>query len=244
VHFVMVSALMAGKAGVALAAADKLAGIIDPAIIAEAPPLQAIDMAPYFAYAQLAEPERILELPDPGHEVALTRAAWHYARGVALADQGKADEALAEAEAMLAIGRQPVMDELAAWFVPGREVVQLGWHVIRGRVAQKAGHLDEAETELRAAAAIQDVLAYMEPPYWYYPVRQTLGAVLLAAGRPAEAAQAFSQSLMEAPHNGWSLWGLAQAQRAMGDEAAAKVTSALFEQAWAGEAGGPQLQQL
>lgn len=104
VHFVMVSALMAGKAETGLAAADKLMGIIDRAAIAAAPPLQAIDMAPYFAYAQLADPARILELADPGEEVALTRAAWRYARGVALARQGRTEEVLAEADAMLETG--------------------------------------------------------------------------------------------------------------------------------------------
>jgi tetratricopeptide (TPR) repeat protein len=244
VHFVMVSALMAGKAPLALDAADKLAGLVDPAITAEVPPLQAIDMAPYFAYAQLAEPARILGLPDPGDDIVLTKAAWHYARGVALADSGEAEKALAEAEAMAALGRDKAVEELIAWYVPGRDLLQLGWHVIRARAAQQAGRLADAETELRAAARIQDGLPYLEPPYWYYPVRQTLGAVLLAAGRPAEAADAFTQSLMEAPHSGWSLWGLMQAQRAMGDEAAAAITEAQFKKAWAGEAGGPPLQRL
>lgn len=237
VHFVMVSALMAGKAEAALAASDKLMGIIDPAAIDAAPPLQAIDMAPYFAYAQLADPERVLGLADPGEEVALTRAAWRYARGVALASQGRAAEALVEADAMLEIGRLPVMDDLEAWMVPARDILQIGWHVVRGRVAWREGRLDDAETELRAAAMIQDGLPYMEPPYWYYPVRQTLAAVQLAAGRAEDAARNFTASLVVAPANGWSLWGLAQAQRAMGDEAAAAATQSALARAWT---GGPE----
>lgn len=243
VHFVMVSALMAGKAETALAAADKLMGIVDRAAIAAAPPLQAIDMAPYFAYAQLADPARIMALADPGEEVALTRAAWRYARGVALARQGRAEEALAEADAMLETGQLAVMDELEAWMVPGRDIVQIGWHVIRGRVAWQAGRLGDAETELRAAAMIQEGLPYMEPPYWYYPVRQTLAAVQLAAGRPAEAADAFMASLVEAPANGWSLWGLAEAQEAMGDHKAAEASRVMLERTWAGE-GQPAMRQL
>ncbi|HMR32237.1 MAG TPA: hypothetical protein PKA13_15745 [Geminicoccaceae bacterium] len=243
VHFVMVSAMMAGQGDRAMAAADKLMGLIDPAAMAAAPPLQAIDMAPYFAYAQAADPERILALADPGEAVALTRAAWRYARGVALARLGRHAEALAEADAMLEIGQQPVMDELEAWMVPGRDILQIGWHVVRGRVAWQAGRLGDAETELRAAALIQDALPYMEPPYWYYPVRQTLGAVQLAAGRPADAAAAFAASLVEAPANGWSLWGLAEAQKAMGDRAAAEATRLLLARAWAGE-GSPDMDRL
>lgn len=237
VHFVMVSALMAGKAEAALAASDKLMGIIDPAAIDAAPPLQAIDMAPYFAYAQLADPERVLGLADPGEEVPLTRAAWRYARGVALASQGRAAEALVEADAMLEIGRLPVMDDLEAWMVPARDILQIGWHVVRGRVAWREGRLDDAETELRAAAMIQDGLPYMEPPYWYYPVRQTLAAVQLAAGRAEDAVRNFTASLVEAPANGWSLWGLAQAQRSMGNEPAAAATRDALDRAWA---GGPE----
>jgi tetratricopeptide (TPR) repeat protein len=244
VHFVMVSALMAGKVPTALAAADKLASIVDPAIVRAVPPLQAIDMAPFFAYAQLGEPARILGLPDPGDGIPLTKAAWHYARGVAFAESGRAAEALAEAQALAAIGQTRAMDELAAWYVPGRDILQIGWHVINGRVAQNEGRLGDAEAQLRAAAAIQDALPYMEPPYWYYPVRQTLAAVLLARGRPAEAADAFTESLVQAPNNAWSLWGLAQAQRAMGDAAAAEVTTGLFEKAWSGDADGPAMRRL
>ena len=40
---------------------------------------------------------------------------------------------------------------------------------------------------LLAAVAEQDGHWFTEPPVWYFPVRQSLGAVLLAGGRPAEA---------------------------------------------------------
>lgn len=83
----------------------------------------------------------------------------------------------------------------------------------------------------------------MERPWWSYPVRQTLGAVLLAAGEPAAAADAFTAALVAAPNNAWSLWGLLQAQRALGDEAGARVTAALLAAAWAGDPVGPRLEQ-
>jgi hypothetical protein len=83
--------------------------------------------------------------------------------------------------------------------------------------------------------SIQDALGYMEPPYWYYPVRQSLGAALLAAGQPQEAEQAFQQSLVQFPNNGWALYGLMQAQRAQGHAAAAQETEKRFRQAWAGD---------
>ena len=66
---------------------------------------------------------------------------------------------------------------------------------------------------MREAVALQDGIAYMEPPYWYYPVRQSLGAVLLERGRAEEAVEVFDAALAEVPRNGWALWGLAKRLR-------------------------------
>jgi Tfp pilus assembly protein PilF len=84
----------------------------------------------------------------------------------------------------------------------------------------------------------------MEPPYWYYPVRQSLGAALLAAGKPAEAEQAFAHSLAQFPNNGWALYGLMKAQQAQGNEVAAQATAQRFKQAWAGDANALDLKRL
>jgi predicted Zn-dependent protease len=74
----------------------------------------------------------------------------------------------------------------------------------------------------------------MEPEYWYYPVRQSLGAALLASGRAADAEQVFRASLIEAPNNAWALYGLMQAYQAQGDEVGRAETEKLFTRAWAG----------
>jgi predicted Zn-dependent protease len=84
----------------------------------------------------------------------------------------------------------------------------------------------------------------MEPPYWYYPIRQSLGAALLAAGKPAAAEQAFERSLQQFPNNAWSLYGLMQAQQAQGNTAMAQATEKRFKQAWLGEPNGPDLKRL
>jgi tetratricopeptide (TPR) repeat protein len=83
----------------------------------------------------------------------------------------------------------------------------------------------------------------MEPPYWYYPVRQSLGAALLTAGRNEEAQAVFQKALLDAPNNGWALFGLMQAETAQGDAAGAEATRKLFERAWAGSAP-PKLASL
>jgi len=78
-------------------------------------------------------------------------------------------------------------------------------------------------------------LPYLEPPYWYYPVRQSLGAALLQAGRGEEAVRVFQRSLADVPNNAWSLYGLMEAQKATGDTAGATQTEALLNEAWAGD---------
>jgi predicted Zn-dependent protease len=74
----------------------------------------------------------------------------------------------------------------------------------------------------------------MEPEYWYYPVRQSLGAALLAAGRASDAEEVLRESLIEAPNNAWALYGLMQAYDAQGDEVARTEIEKLFTKAWAG----------
>ena len=81
---------------------------------------------------------------------------------------------------------------------------------------------------------IEDQGLYMEPPRWYYPVRQSLGAVLLEAGRPAEAEQVYREDLRNFPENGWSLYGLAASLSAQGKTRQAAAVRKQFGVAWAG----------
>jgi hypothetical protein len=60
---------------------------------------------------------------------------------------------------------------------------------------------------LLAALAEQDGQWVTELPVWYFPVRQSLGAVLLAGGRPAEAEAVYGDDLKRNPENGWSVFG-------------------------------------
>ena len=72
----------------------------------------------------------------------------------------------------------------------------------------------------------------MEPPFWYYPVNQSLGAALYRQGKYDEARQAFMASLAQSPNNGWALYGLARAQRALGQDAAATDSERRQRDAW------------
>jgi predicted Zn-dependent protease len=243
IHFVLVSAQMAGDAEHMLWATERLDGKIPDEVAAEVGWIQAILPAPYFAHAQFSPPDVVLGLADPGDEFPYVKAMWHYARGVAHAANGDLEAARAEAAQISEINQTADFEMLLAWYVPAPEILRIARHVLEGRIAQAEGNLDQAISEFELAVQIQDTLPYMEPEYWYYPVRQSLGAALLAAGRAADAEEVFRQSLIEAPNNGWALYGLMQAYDAQGDQVASVETKKLFDKAWAG-GSPPDLDRL
>jgi tetratricopeptide (TPR) repeat protein len=243
IHFVLVSAQMAGDAEHMVWAAERLNGKIPDEVAAEVGWIQAILPAPYFAHAQFSAPDVVLGLADPGDKFPFVKAMWHYARGVAHAAKGDVDAARTEAAQISEINQTADFSMLLAWAVPAPDILRVARHVLEGRIAQADGNLDQAISEFEVAAQIQDSLPYTEPNYWYYPVRQSLGATLLMAGRAEDAAAVFRQTLLETPSNGWALYGLMQAYEAQGDQLAKAETEKLFTKAWAGSAP-PDLARL
>lgn len=241
VHFVLASARMAGDAPTALAAAEKLSAIISPETAAAIPMVQPMMAAAYFAHAQFGTPESMLALPEPATAPSYVKAMWHYTRGVGLAQAGRLDEAAAEAQAIAALGAKDDVVALAAAKIPGAETLEIARQVVIGRIAQAKGDASGAAAAFAAAAELQDGLPYMEPPYWYYPVRQSLGAVHLSMGRVDEAQEAFEAALRRAPNNAWAIYGLKEAAAAKSDAAAVAAAEARLERTWVGD---PRLLEL
>ena len=244
VHFVLASAQMAGDGATVIAAAEKLRGLIPDEVARGIAMVHPVKAAPYFAHAQFSGPETILALPDPGAAMPYVKALWRYARGMAFVAQRNFDAAMTEADAIAAIERTADLSLLNASGIPAREVMRLARAVIEGRVAQAQGNLTTALARFEEAAALQDALPYTEPPYWYYPVRQTLAATLLQAGRLTEAEDQFQRALKRAPANGWSYYGLAQLYKARGDAAAAARAEAELAKTWVGDRELLQISKL
>jgi tetratricopeptide (TPR) repeat protein len=244
IHFVMVSALMGGDGKTALASAAKLDKSIDPGLLKEFAGLQPVKAAPYFSHVQFSSPEVLAALPDPGSDYVLVKAMWHYARAVGLARKGALGDSRKEIEAMGVIERTADFKALDEQGVPARDIVRTARAVALGRLADAGGDLPGAIKAYREAVAVQDALPYMEPPYWYYPVRQSLGVALLRAGRGEEAEQVFRESLARTPSNGWALRGLIEVYRKRGDAKALAATQRRFDTTWLGQSGGPALSLL
>ncbi len=234
IHFILTSAQMAGADRAALGAADKLAEVIDPAVARELAWVQLIMAAPAFAHAQFSDDATILALPAPAEDFPFVKALWHYARSLAWSRQGETGKANDEIDALANIGGTHDFQDLEAGGVPANDILQLAYHVMLARVFQSQGLTEEAAEQFRAAMVVQDQLPYMEPAFWYYPVAQSLGAVLLQGGKPEEAAALFRELVEEDPGNAWAHYGLLEAQRALGDNEGAEATRRRLGHSWLG----------
>jgi len=121
----------------------------------------------------------------------------------------------------------------AGWTTPSTNL-QIAQHALAGEIAARENKLDDAVTHFTAAMKIEDEQLYTEPPDWYYPIRHSLGAVLLKAGKPAEAEQLYRDDLKRFPENGWALFGLSQALKAQQKTGEATAVDQRFAKAWAG----------
>ena len=199
---------------------------------ASIPPIKA---APYFAHAQFSDAKTILSLADPGADFPYVQAMWHYARAVGLANAGEVAAAQAEVDAIGKLEQGSDFASLVAGGVPAKEVLQLAQHVARGRIAQANKDLAGAIRHFEAAVALEDTFAYFEPPFWYYPTRQSLGAMLLLAGDLDKAEEVLRASLVRLPNNGWALYGLMKVYEHRGEETHARAEKQLLDKAWAGQ---------
>lgn len=146
VHYLLVSAQMAGLEDVALETAEKLAAIPLDVISSDYAWVQAIETAPYTARAQFSDPAAVLALPDPGDEFPFVKGFWHYARGVAFAAIGDTEAAGMEVAAIEQLIAEADMSDLEAQYLPARDVLGIAKHVVEGRIEQALGNWHEAST--------------------------------------------------------------------------------------------------
>lgn len=235
VHFVMTSAQMAGDGATALAMAKKLDAKIPVEMAIEVPLAAPIKVAPYYAMVQFADPSEILALENPGDDAPFLKAAWHYARGEAYAKMGDAAKARQEASAIAKLAADEDFKKLEDNLIPVQGILKIQQLTVAARAAAAEGDLSTAIRAMEDAVAEQKALNYTEPPYWYYPAKQTLAAMVLKVGDGERAEQLFVESLSEIPNNGWAFYGLSEAYKAQGDKSAKKYAEGLMKAAWIGK---------
>lgn len=234
-HFLSFAATMAGRGEEAIDAAKKLASKMQLEIVRQVPPFE--QLLPYdrLVLARFGRWDELLALPLPPSDLRVSTGLAYYARGVALAAKGRVAEAVTALDTVkvIAAGTSPA-DQTAMTSGEGenKTVMEIAMHALMGEIAFRQGKHDEATAHFREAVRLEDTFNYVEPPQWFYPVRASLGAVLLKAGKPAEAETVYREDLRRFPENGWSLFGLEASLRAQGKTADADAVKGRFRQAW------------
>lgn len=233
IHFLWAASSMEGRSAVAIDAARRVAANVRIEQIREFPTVEFFRTIPLLALTQFGRWDEILAEPMPDASLRYATAIARYARGVALARKGDLAAARRERDQLV-----PLRDTTEILFLdtndyPAVTLLQIADALLEGELAMAAGSVDAAVGHFERAVALQDGLPYMEPPFWYYPTRQSLGAALLAAGRAGEAEAVYRRELEDYPHNGWSMFGLAESLAAQGRTDEAAEVREMFTHVWA-----------
>lgn len=233
IHFLAWAAMMEGRFETALNAARELERDIPESFLREWTFIADGFMpVTYHVLIRFGKWEAILAEPEPDDYRHISRALWRYARGVALANLGRTSEARLELDAFEREAAR-IPDD---WVVGNNEaaaVIAVARKMLGGELAFHEGRTGEAFALLRQGVALEDKMAYDEPPGWMQPVRHALGALLMAEGRHAEAEQVYREDLQQYAGNGWALLGLRDALVAQGKHVEAEAIAPQLAKAWA-----------
>lgn len=239
-HFIAMCASMNGNYAEAKKNADMLAAHVGPAV-KTMPMLEGFMTVPMAVDIRFHRWDDILAMkpPDPGMKA--TTGFWHFARGMALAGTGKVVEA--EAEYKIVADAEAATPPDVIFNAPidnkTKDILKIAEDVLGAKIALAKKDNAQAITLLTAAVAIQDTLKYGEPPDWFFPVRESLGGVLLMSGDSAGAEKVFRADLDRNRRNPRSLWGLQQALKAQDRSYDASFVEKEFRASWKG--GTPAL---
>jgi tetratricopeptide (TPR) repeat protein len=181
-----------------------------------------------FVLLRFSRWDDVLRTPPPNAKMPTTTALWHFARAIAFQAKGQRQEASAEKAAFYSAQKRVPANWM--WqFNRAENITRLAATILE---AKFAADRRTAIERWRAAVELQDHLAYDEPPPWYYPVRESLGAALLQDGQAAEAERLFRADLARHPRNPRALFGLWRSLLAQGQTDGARWVRLEFESAW------------
>ena len=229
-HFLAIASAFAGDSTQALAAARKLYAVQSPRI-KEVPFVDGFLVTPALLLVQFGRWDEVLALPEPAFEAPISGALWHFARALAQAAKGRVNEAQAErAQFLAAAAALGKSIEYGNNTAPA--IMAVARPYLDARLALMRGDTTEAITLFRRAVSAEDELVYDEPPAWYLPSRDGLGAALLRAGDFPAAEQVFRDELAVHAQSGRALFGLRAALGAQGRDQEARIVQQQFERAW------------
>src|SRR5437667_7390124 len=200
---------MQGNFRDALAASGRLVENVKP-YVGDIPPLESFLPTTTLVLVRFRKWDEVLMLPEPAQQFVLTNAVWHWSRAMAFASKNQLEQGKSEQE----LFRKKVakLPKGAEWGLnKAADILEIASAVLNSKFASGAGDGATAISELTKAVALEDALAYDEPPAWFLPARESLGGLLLRRGKFNDAEQVFRTDLQNNGRNGRSLFGLIEA---------------------------------
>ena len=232
IHFLWAASTMEGKSALSIESALKVSSYVSEEQIRSVPFLEFFHTPPLLSYVRFGKWQEILDFEKPIEDFKYSQSIFNYAKAVAYAATGDIEKAkqhqklitmyidTIEVEAMVKAGH------------PTKQLIEIANKLALGSISMYQGDYSSAINHLENAVIIQDKLPYTEPPFWYYPTRQTLGHVLIKSGKFDEAIKTFKKDLDDYPNNGWSYYGLYKAYEEIGDGSNSEKSLEMFENLW------------
>ncbi len=232
IHFLWAASTMEGRSGLSIESALKVAKYVGPEQIKQFPVVEFFHTVPLLSYVRFGKWKEILSYSAPEQDFKYSTGIYHYARGIAFSSLGKKEEALKELSYIKPLIDTPEIKNLVKSGQPSAKLLEIADNLLLGQIEFKNGNYEASIISLKKAVSLQDDLPYTEPPFWYYPTRQSLGRVLIEAGKFTEAEAVFRKDLEDYPRNGWSMFGLYKVLEIQGKTKEAKKYKDKFDVIW------------
>ena len=183
IHFLCYAQMIEGRQHDALASARVLETKVPLHAVRAMPMAEFLVPMPYLVETRFGLWNTILKEPAPPKDLPFTSAMWHYARALAHSAKGNRAQATSEQRQLEAITATISPDRPLGTSNRAKNVAQVAVAVLAGELAAARSDHRDAAAKLTDAVRMQDALVYEEPPIWYFPVRESVGAQLLATGR-------------------------------------------------------------
>ena len=232
VHFLWAASTMEGMSDLSIESAIKVSNYVSPEQIRNIPFLEFFHTIPLLSYVRFAKWDKVFSYERPDDDFKFSNSIFNYALSVAHAANGNSLEANRFQSMILNDIESEEVNAMVKAGHPTKSLMKIASLLASGSIDMYSSKYSEAITSFEEAVIIQDTLPYTEPPFWYYPTRQTLGHALLMNNSFEEAALVFEKDLKDYPRNGWSYFGLHLAQKKLNNQEESIKALDKFKEIW------------
>jgi|TARA_B110000305_G_C19437649_1_gene639923 tetratricopeptide (TPR) repeat protein len=232
IHFLWASAAMEGRSALSIESGIKVSNYVRIEMIKKFPMLEYFRTLPLLSMVRFSKWEDVLDFPEDIAEFKYSKGIRHYARGTALAAKGNIDSAKKELVEIAPLIESEEVSKIVKASNPAKTLLGIAQFLLQGAIHEAEENYDLASKSYQNAVNYQDTLPYMEPPFWYYPTRQSLARSLMLEKKFGLAEQTYRDDLKFYPRNGWSMFGLVASLEAQSKTDEAEIIERKAKDIW------------